>query len=206
MKNLFAVILLLAFCFSNAQEKSLEFGVKIGVNISSLSNYLDSNDEARKSILFGGYLEIPVNEKFSIAPELMFSSQGEVSNFETIDGKFQAITQLDYLNLPLIAKYYLFDSFALEAGPQIGFLVGTNRSLQSDGEFNGDFEALYEDIFQDEFSAFDAGFNFGASYKLPFDVFFQARYSLGLININNSNLNNNKIRNNVFQFAVGYSF
>jgi len=206
MKKIFAIMFLLTFYFSNAQKNGLEFGVKIGANVSSLTNYLDSNDETRESILIGGFIEKPLTEKISFTPELVFSSQGEISNYETTDGNFEAITQLDYLYLPLMAKYYLFDSFAIEAGPQIGFLLGTSLSLQSDGEFSGNFEPLFADIFEDEFSTFDAGFNLGASYKLPFNVFFQARYSMGLLNINNSSFNNDKVRNNVFQFAVGYSF
>jgi len=206
MKNLFAIMLLFFCTYLSAQEKSLEFGAKVGLNISSISNYSDNNDEARKSLLIGGFLEMPINEKFSFAPELLYSSQGENSKFEILEGKFKSITQLDYIILPLIVKYYLIDGLAIEAGPQIGFLVNADQILESDGSFTGDFETIADENFNENFSNFDAGLDFGASYKLPFNLIVQARYSLGIVDINNSNLNNNKIRNNVLQLAVGYSF
>ena len=59
--------------------------------------------------------EIPIANRFSFQPELLYSGQGSSVN-------------LNYLNIPLMAKYNLTKEFSLEAGPQIGFLLSANTS------------------------------------------------------------------------------
>ena len=140
-------------------------------------------DPITSIINFGFYSEIPINEKFSFQPELMYSIQGF-----SVDDK---VTTLNYLNLPLMGKYYLTKKLSIEAGPQVGFLLsakGPSRNAK------------------DNFKTLDFGVNFGLGYKLNNGLNFGARYNFGLSNINDVSGSSDKLRNGVLQVTVGYSF
>jgi hypothetical protein len=65
----------------------------------------------------GGFVNVPISDKFSIQPELLYSAQGE--NGKSID----VTLQNDYINLPVMDKFYVSNNFTIEAGPQIGLLL-----------------------------------------------------------------------------------
>ena len=60
----------------------------------------------------------------------------------------------------------------------------------------------------------DFGLNFGASYDITDNLFVQARYNLGLTNVNVLNMSDilgngfkrGNVKNSVFQISVGYKF
>jgi len=62
----------------------------------------------------------------------LFSTQG--TTIEGYDGDSNNNVKLNYLNIPVLAKYYITDAFSVEAGPQIGLLL----SAKSRGEDIGD--------------------------------------------------------------------
>ena len=130
-----------------------------------------------------GFAEIKISEKFSIQPELMYSSQGASSD---LGGDLK----LDYINIPVMAKFYVAKSFSLEAGPQIGFLV----SAKADGEDVKDFV-----------SSTDFGFNFGAGYDFTEKLSAGLRYNLGLSNVDDSD-SGDSIKNAVISITLGYKF
>ncbi len=178
---LLAVVTVLGFTDVNAQE--IQFGIKGGLNLASVSGDNTEDIDVVTSFNFGILSEIPVSDKFSFQPELMYSGQGYSFNEKTI--------ALSYLNLPLMGKYYLTKGFSVEAGPQIGYL------------FNAENE---ETDVKDSFNSFDFGVNFGLGYKLDNGLNFGARYNLGLTDINNLDNSSNKNKNGVFQLSVGYFF
>ncbi|WP_413998358.1 porin family protein [Flavobacterium sp. W1B] len=178
---LVAVITVLGLANVNAQE--IKFGIKGGLNFASISGDNTENVDLVTAFNFGVLAEIPISEKFSFQPELMYSGQGYSFNDDTI--------ALNYLNIPLMGKYYLTKGFSLEAGPQIGFLMSAKNDKT--------------DI-KDSFSTVDFGVNFGLGYKLNNGLNFGARYNLGLTDINNLDNSSNKNKNGVFQLSIGYFF
>ena len=83
--------------------------------------------DSKTSFHIGGVVEIPISDSFSVQPELLYSSQGakaESSFGGDVDFK------LSYLNLPIMAKYYVAENFSLEAGPQVGLLL--SAKVESD--------------------------------------------------------------------------
>lgn len=166
----------------NAQE--VDFGLKAGLNIANFSG----GDADRNSLLglhFGGFAEIGLSDKFSLQPELLYSFQG--SEAEDV-----VKVKVDYLTIPLMAKYYLSEKFSLEAGPQIGFL------LNDKAEFN---DSDLPDAETDA-SSFDFGLNIGAAYSISSDVFAEVRYNYGITTV----AENPDIKNSVFQISLGYKF
>jgi hypothetical protein len=133
--------------------------------------------------------EISINDKFSVQPELLFSTQG--ADAEVGDDTFN----LSYINLPIMAKYYATEALSIEVGPQIGFLV------------NAELEELGETIDIDENTqGIDFGLNLGLGYKLASGLNFSARYNLGLSKVFDSEVEDLDVNNSVFQFSVGYFF
>src|SRR5690606_20595756 len=83
----------------------------------NLSNF--DNSEMKTGFHVGAVAEIKFNDKFSIQPELLYSAQGTKFPINNSEVKFN----IDYINIPIMAKYYIVDGFSVEAGPQVGFLT-----------------------------------------------------------------------------------
>lgn len=211
MKKLLLVAAVAAFTFSTAQSQELRFGLKAGVNFANMSIDPDEGEkmDSRTSLHIGGFVEIPITEKFSVQPELLYSSQGsQQKTTEEIFGEefnLEVKLKLDYINIPVMAKYYVIDGLAIEAGPQFGILVSAKGDVEVSGF--GINESESENI-KDQFKTLDIGLGFGASYRLDMGVFFGARYVMGLSDISENNDPDDvfKVKNNVFQLSVGYTF
>ena len=98
----------------NAQDVKL--GAKIGMNVSSVNEKGSNSLDSKTGWVLGATAEVSLTEKFSLQPELLFSQQGGRS-----EGNFTL--DLNYITLPVMAKYYIAKGFSLEAGPQFSFLV-----------------------------------------------------------------------------------
>ena len=190
-KVVFAIAMLSVALTVNAQD--VKFGAKAGINFSNIYGDDVEDNEVRTSFHIGAVAEIKISEKFSIQPEVLYSAQGVTNDQDNVD----VTLKLDYLNIPVMAKYYVAKGFSLEAGPQLGFLL----SAKAKGE-SGD-ESSELDI-KDELESIDFGLNFGAGYKLDNGLNFSARYNLGLSNISEDS--DSAVKNSVFQISVGYFF
>lgn len=202
MKKLLLFTAIAVFAFSTAHSQEIRFGVKAGVNFANMSVKPDDgmSFDSRTSFHIGGLVEIPVTDKFSVQPELLYSSVGaKYKEDDPFFGDMELTYKLSYISIPVMAKYYVVDGLALEAGPQFGFLASAKGEVEVGGE------SVSEDI-KDQFKSLDIGLGLGASYRLDMGVFFGARYALGLSNIADDTDDDVKVKNNVIQISVGYTF
>ncbi|RZJ50533.1 MAG: PorT family protein [Flavobacterium sp.] len=169
--------------FTNVNAQKIHFGIKGGLNFSTVTGDDTESIDYVTSQNIGLVSEIPISEKFSFQPEIMFSRQGYSFDNDVV--------ALNYLNVPLMGKYYVTKGFSVEAGPQIGFLLSAENEKT--------------DV-KDSFNTFDFGVNFGLGYKLENGLNFGVRYNLGLTDINNIEGISSKNKNGVFQISVGYFF
>lgn len=192
MKRIFVVLfvtcsLLTVHAQKSKREEGTKLGIKGGLNVSNLSG--DIKDVAiRTSIHLGLLAEIIVTDKFSIQPELMYSGQGA-----TVTSTGGGRLKYDYVNLPVLAKFPVANGLSFEAGPQLGFLVSAKYKTNDSNDKIEDTKTL------------DFGLGGGLEYELKNGVIFQARYNLGLTNINSAS-DNFRVSNNVIQASVGYLF
>ncbi|MBL4745473.1 MAG: PorT family protein [Flavobacteriaceae bacterium] len=199
MKKIFltAMVAVLSVVSIHAQAS---FGVKAGVNLSNFTGDVEDNSSLT-GFHIGGVVEIKLSDKFSLQPELLLVSQG--ASFEYDDGEFYSSDiNLTYLNIPVMAKYYVMDGLSLEFGPQIGVLLSAKN--KGTVKYLGEVTSFDNDI-ADDIEKIDLGLNFGAGYTLENNMFFQVRYNLGLLNISEES-DYFKMKNSVFQFSVGYKF
>ena len=188
MKKIILSFLFVAgFAAANAQQ--VMFGLKAGLNVSTFSG---SDNNGAKSIAgfhAGGLVNIPVSGGFSVQPELLYSGQGAKASS---DG--YTITQtLNYLNIPVLAKYTFTGGFSVETGPQIGFL------LSAKGKVNG-VSADNKELFKSS----DFAWGFGVEYTSSANIGGSIRYTYGLNKIEKTDPG--KVYNSVFQIGIHYMF
>jgi hypothetical protein len=180
----------MAFAFSNAQET--KFGVKGGLNITTFAggDYWDAKSLVGFQV--GGFAEIKIIDRLSIQPEVLYSAQGAKIEFAGSDSDIK----LGYINVPVLAKFYITKQFTAEAGPQLGFLV----SAKNEGE----------DV-KDNFKSVDTGFNFGLGYNFTDNFSAGIRYTVGLSNIADYDVDDideyyDSPKNSVLALTLAYKF
>lgn len=189
MKNVFFIsMFLFGVVKSQVQAQDVQFGFKGGANFATITGDVSDDFSSITAIHFGVMTEIPISETFSFQPELLYSAQG------IKDDEFDEKIKLNYLNIPLMGKYYVAEGFSLEAGPQIGFLSSAKSDV--DGE---------EVDIKDSLKSIDFGLNLGLGYKMNNGLNFGARYNIGLSNINDED-GLGSVKNGVLQVSVGYFF
>ncbi len=207
MKNLLFVLTIVLFGFTNIIAQNIKYGSKIGVNIANIKGDEVDDLNTKTSLHAGAVAEIMISDEFSFQAELLYSAQGAKSDYsETIDGVTFRYTSIDleYINVPLLAKFYIVEGLSLEAGPQVGFLLTADREFEKTN--NGETETGEKDIL-DEIKGIDFGLNFGLAYKLESGIFLATRYNLGLSDINDvEGADDLKNQNRVIQVSAGYFF
>lgn len=188
MKKLALVILAgISFATTNAQ---IQIGAKAGFNLATLNGSDAGNAGTIVNVHFGGFAKIPLVDKLSLQPELVYSAQG--GSYNNPD-----FTEHDnYLNIPVLLKYPIIEGLAVETGPQFGILLAAHDKA------NGNSITI-----KDSRNDRDFAWVVGASYKIPTTKFgIDARYNIGISNIedNDHTGSNGSIRNGVFQLGVTY--
>ena len=183
-------LLLLSLLFSVTLFSQTYFGVKVGANYTSFRGDMQDVDY-KTGFHVGGVAEIVINDSFSFQPELLYSVQGFQSKEDA-----SLKSNYNYLQVPLMLKYFVKDLVTLDAGPQIGYLISTTQT-------NGYEEIIYEQ--KESSNSLDYGFNLGATYEMDSGIFLQLRYNFGLANTFKKGLNT-KAYNSVLQLSMGYKF
>lgn len=203
---LLVAIALFGFTAVSAQEYVM-FGAKGGVNFSTFSGdgvNAFNDAKGRTSFHLGLVAEIPLSERFSIQPEVLYSGQGY--DIASRDNANDIEYQLDYINVPVIAKVYVFEGFALEAGPQVGFLVKSEVDYDPSGVDEGNVS-----LDEDQFNTIDFSVALGASYNFRGGFFVNGRYNIGLTDIYDDSFTNNifsgaDAKHSVINLGVGFMF
>jgi len=173
---------------ATAQENVI-FGAKAGINLSNMSSDNFTETSTRTGFHLGLLAEVPLTNKFSVQPEILYATQGTEAYEIMLGGSpRQADYKLDYIQLPVLAKIYLAESLSIEAGPSFNFLV-----MEEIGDSNTDFG-----------STFEFGGVLGASYKIRGGFFAAARFSYGFTDAMNTFTTT--YTNSGFQLGVGYMF
>ena len=168
-----------------------KFGLKGGLNVSTLSNDQGNEMGSRLGLHAGVLAHIHLSPQLALQPELVYSSQG--AKYTVGDGEHSL--GLNYVNLPLQLQYMFNNGFRIQTGPQVGFLVNVND--KRDGAETGFFTS-------DDFESVDFSWSAGLGYLTYSGFGVDARYNFGLNNIIDEG--SAVRRNNVFQVGVFYMF
>ncbi|HMI80125.1 MAG TPA: porin family protein [Ferruginibacter sp.] len=154
-----------------------------GVNSSTLSG---DNSASNRSITgFHAGVGTPVyhiSETLGIRAELVYSQQGDQYSYgESSYYTSHTVSRMNYLNLPLLARYQHRSGFFAEAGLQPGLLLSAKEKTTSSGMGGGG--TTKKDI-KKELNSFDLGLPVGAGYIYKKKVALSARVTPGLLNVN----------------------
>ena len=195
MRNALLLFLLLTFTLSFSQHK---FGVFTGVNYSYFTDGFAGQIGGEDSfgLQIGALYEIPLNEKVSFRPKLVFSQQGDRAKTTSDAFATTELTDLDYklnyLNVPLDFKFW--NKIYVIAGPQIGILI----SEKAEGAFVGPVK-----------STVDVGINLGTGFRIN-SFFAEIGVYQGLTSMFQYSYPGTgsivDVRNGLAKFTVGYTF
>ena len=214
MKNLcIAVIIAVSSLFNvsaqdNTSAKQVQLGVKGGVNFATITGDDFEDLDSRTSFNAGLVAEFPISDRFSIQPEVFYSGQGfdirEIDQDNVFDTDENVEYQLDYIQVPILAKLYLVEGLSIEVGPQFGFKINEEIDSQPNSD-GGDVDIDNEDSSVKDFETSIAG---GLSYKFTNGFFISGRYTYGLTNLfdDDSIFEGVDARNAVAQVGIGFMF
>jgi hypothetical protein len=163
--------------------------VKAGLNISNIHVQNSSNPDSKASFHIGALAHIHLNQQWAVQPEIMYSGQG----YKQVIGNTDYITRLNYINIPVLAQFMFAEGFRLETGPQLGLLAAAHTKVNK----------VSTDI-KDNFKGADFSWAFGFGYLSSVGLGVDARYNLGIANINDVSSTN--VNNRVFQLGLFYQF
>ena len=196
---LLAAFTIIGYMGNLSAQEYWNFGIKGGVNFTNMTSDGFEENDSRTGFHIGLLAEIPVSDRFSIQPEALYSTQGTEATRIFFGDRITGEYKLDYIQVPVIAKFYLIDGLALEAGPSFNFLV------QEEYEFESNRLDLETD--SDLASTFEFGGAFGASYTFNNGFFVNGRYVQAFTDaFDSDNFDDDAIKNNGFQLGVGLQF
>ncbi len=115
---------------------------------------------------------------------------------------------MNYIDIPIVAKYYATKDLGLEVGPQISILTSATDIYR--GKIKEDDDLTFENNVKASLNTIDVGVVGGLKYSLRDarggkGLFVHARYAYGFMDLVKDNPGD-AIKNSVFQFAVRFPF
>ena len=172
MKKIIFLSLIVLFT-TKSLSQGVDLGIKVGANFATLTEL--PNVDTRTGLNFGAFFTIKFNDKIAIQGDVLYSQQGAEFDLDKVD--------LDYVNVPIVFKYYLVKRLNLHVGPQFGFLLS-------------DFDASE---FEDSYESTDVSGVVGLGLDLPLGFRVDGRYNFGLTEFLPD------VKNNVFSLSVGWT-
>jgi long-subunit fatty acid transport protein len=206
--TLLTIVALLSFGANAQSLLPTKYGIKVGLNIANVTSTpnegVDNIETTPLLGVAGGfYMEIALNDKWYINPELLYVQKGASFNYD-YKHKWDSIAtneannldeyattnslKLAYIELNPTISYKASDKLALNFGPSVSFLIsedytftekiiGDTPPLNSVEPTPGTYEA--EDL--------DVGINLGLSYYITESFLVDAKVNTGLMKVGTVN-------------------
>jgi hypothetical protein len=202
MKSKILLLSLLMSCisFASFSQASVALGIKGGLNFSKIDPKAGTTNIDNATGYHAGIFALVKVAMIGIQPEVIFSKQG--SNFTVNSTNYEA--NFDYINVPILLKFYLPLGLNIQAGPQFGFLTVADLKSTATGTTSKDD---VKNLFADKS---DMAVAVGAGWDLPFGLTIDARYNIGVSDMSFTPPSSSgappqvDFKNKVIQISVGY--
>lgn len=177
MKKLFLIAIMMVAALSvNAQNEAGQWSVKpmAGINLAKMTKIDDS--KLRVGVVAGLDFEYGVAENFGLSFGALYSMQGVKVDYAGI----KETAKYDYINVPILANYYVVPGLAIKAGIQPGFNVKKPSGV-------------------DDVKTFNLSVPVGLSYEIC-NFVIDARYNWGLTKV----VKDVNSKHSYFSFTLGY--
>jgi hypothetical protein len=186
MMMIAALMLMSVGAFAQRPVGGLTIKPMVGMTLATITG---GNADMKVGLAAGAEVEYVLANQFALTGGLIYSMQGCKNSSNNVD----ATTNLDYINVPILANYYIIPGLAIKAGLQPGFKVRGKYKEETAGQtVEGDIKGG---------KTVDFAIPFGISYEFS-DFVIDARYQLGLTNV----YEGGSSKNSVFMISVGYKF
>ncbi|MCH5306292.1 MAG: PorT family protein [Rikenella sp.] len=189
MKRLF-IAALFSFLASGAvaQVKGFGFGPRAGLNFA---DYLNSPGSSRTGLYAGIFADYNITHRWGVETGAYYSQLGSTNNVEH-GYSSQTIHRMDYLSVPLVAKFNFLGGFRAVAGVE-GLFKLSAKSVEKSG---GPTRAM------ENVRSSNMTITIGAGYLFRFGLDITASYSKG---VHSAILNQGKTTcPTYFRVAVGW--
>ena len=191
MKKLFLAVVAMmisAATFAQNEVGQLTIQPKVGVNIANITDADDA--DPRIGLAAGAEFEYGLTDNIGLSAGVLYSMQGVKTTIIDDDCTWK----LDFLNVPILANFYVAKGFAVKLGVQPGFKLSSKAKFKGSG---GSKEVEVEDGVK----SVDLSIPVGLSYQYQ-NIVFDARYNWGVTKI----IEDSDSKHSVFQITVGYKF
>jgi Outer membrane protein beta-barrel domain len=202
MMRLLRIVTVLAIlcASSSAGAQEVEYGVKGGINLATLSFDPEAEADFRMKIglVVGGFASLPLGSRLSVQPEGLFSQKGTAVD----DGDADAKITINYLEVPVLVKYAIARTasrtFHVFGGPSIAFKLSAESSATVGDQ-------TIEDDIGEEIEDFDLGLVVGAGIDFG-RLTVDGRYTFGFSNLAADEGDPQKARNRTVSILAGILF
>ena len=183
-----AMVLSSVGAFAQYSAGDITIQPKIGLSVASIGGDIDGDYKAGLAI--GAEAEYHVSPLIGVSAGLLYSQQGYKLSGDSegyVDEDYDDEGSEDYkwkpayLNIPILANFYVANGLALKAGVQPGFMVAKDKA--------------------ERVNTFDLSIPVGVSYEYM-NICLDARYNIGCTKVDKDV----KGCNSVFQITLGYKF
>lgn len=192
MKKMMMIAVMAIFAMTASAQNTLRdtgsftLQPKVGVGFGFISGEWDGgfDNKMRTGFVAGVEGEYYINDWFSAALGVNYAQQG----WKLEGSAGSATTKLDFINVPLVANFYVSKGLALKTGVQVGFL--SSAKVES---------VDVKDFCEKTNISIPVGIS--GEYQ---NFVFDARYNIGLTNMRKDT--NNKQRSDLITITLGYKF
>ena len=192
MKKLMMIAAMMLMSVGAFAQEAGEMYIKpmVGATFSTITDF--DNSKFKFGLIGGAEFGYHISDAFAVTAGALYSMQG--AKADDNDLRKDASTTLSYINIPILANYYIFPGFAVKAGFQPGFLVSAKSKYTSGGH-------EVEVTSTEGYKKVDFSIPLGLSYEIS-DFVIDARYNFGLTKIYDHDAGSSK--NSVIMLTVGY--
>ena len=186
-----------------ARSEVTGFGIKAGLALANIFGRDVYDQKFRAGFSYGIFMTYGFGRSFALQPELLFVMKGSKYVNGSGSDAYRETMSLEYVELPILAKFYLPLSRAFRTHIFAGPTPALNIRAGVDARFAG--ESQQETL--DNVMGFDLGLAAGAGIEVPIwrgRITVEVRYTAGLTTL--SKEPDDDIRNGAMSFLLGYTF
>ncbi|MDZ7743859.1 MAG: porin family protein [Bacteroidota bacterium] len=181
---LISISLIMALSMSTQAQK-LRTGIKVGANLSQLASI--EGAVSKPGLNAGIFLNSKLGP-VGIQADFLYKRMG--SKYETpvlLNDYEERTLNLDYIQIPVVAKFHPVPMLNAHAGPYFGYLINVDDESDLLGK--------------DDFVKTDFGLTFGLGFKIS-RLMLEARYGVGLVDVFEKD--GTEYNNSSLSFNVGF--
>ncbi|MBC7912896.1 MAG: PorT family protein [Pyrinomonadaceae bacterium] len=196
------ITILTLLVFATVLVNAQSFGVRGGVNFSNMirTGDDDADTEFKTGFHAGVTMDIPLVDRLSFAPEVMYSQKGyKTSRSGLLGGDNTFTVNTNFIEIPILLKIKAASGFNIHLGPQISFLTSTTTTFDNGSDaykrtVNEENEKLRKNLI---------GGVLGVGFDLSKKASLVARYALDLQKNDENGSEIPEYKNQVIQLGIG---